>query len=247
VAGSIVQVGRSVYYLSHDGFRVTDGSGASQPIGDGVVTQWVRDNIATKYKKLISGAYDPFNRVIVWSIPVAGTTNNRCLIYSLQSQRWALGTFGAEIIFDGATTSVTLEGLTAYSSSLDGLPASLDSEIWLGGELAFYAMSSGYLATFSGTPGTAALVTNKYQPTPGGRYFVSSVEPVIDGTCTVGIGYSDLPTEALAYTPQTAPNSRTNQANFRVAGKFMAIRFEMSGDFTRADGYNVEVKGEGVA
>ncbi len=59
VAGSIVQVGREVYFLSYDGWRATDGAGGSVNIGDGLVNQWFRDNLSTANKKKIRGAYNP--------------------------------------------------------------------------------------------------------------------------------------------------------------------------------------------
>lgn len=246
--GSIVQVGRRVFFLSSDGFRVTDGSGASEPVGDGDITKWVRGNLNWGAVDKITGAYDSSSRVVVWAIPTTTDSADSLLILSLQTGRFSHADFGAAQLFEGANPSVTLDGLDSYSASLDDLQASLDSNVWVGGQIYFAAIdSSGYLCTLTGTPGDSRIVTNEYQPTQGQRTFIQYVEPIARGAATVYIGTRNLPTDAVTYSGASQVNSRTGHAPFRTSGRYIQVRFDWSGDFGRADGFNIAGIPGGVA
>lgn len=238
--GSVVQVGRQVFFLSADGLRVTDGSGPSVPVGDGDVSEWVRSNINAAYKSKITGSYSSHARVVIWSIPTTTDNNDSLLIYSLQSGRFSRADFGASQIFEGATSSVTLDGLDAYSASLDDLGTSLDSPLWVGGQLFLAAIdSAGRLCSVSGTPGTSSIVTNEYQPAPGRRMYIQYVEPISDVLPTVYVGARNLPSGSAVYSPASIANSRTGHAPFRTTGRYIRVRFDWSGDFGKASGFNL--------
>lgn len=239
-AGSVVHVGRQVFFLSSDGFRVTDGSGPSSPIGDGDITEWVKENINPLYKSKISGAYSPRARVIVWAIPTTTSNNDSLLIYSLQSGRFSRADYGASVMFEGATSSVTLDGLDSYSSSIDALGTSLDSPLWVGGQFFLGAIDlSGRLCSVSGTPGDSSIVTNEYQPTVGRRTLIQYIEPIAGALPTVYVGTRNRPSDAVVYSPASIAHSRTGHAPFRTSGRYVRIRFDWSGDFGKASGFNL--------
>jgi hypothetical protein len=246
VSGSVVQVGREVYYLSHDGWRMTDGSGQSVNIGDGVVNKWFRAQLNTSSKDKMTGAYNPDWRCIVWSFPRAGSSNDTLLIYHPGSKRWAYGTYGSDHLFEGASSSVTLEGLDAYNTNLDELEPSLDDSFWIGGEFKFLGLSGGVLETYDGEPTTARIETNEYQVLPGKKARIQAVEPLIDGSAVVSIGHRELPTDAVAYTATAAVNPRTGRANFQHVSRWQRVRFDITGSFAEAEGFNVLAKPAGV-
>lgn len=248
VAGSAVQVGREVYFLSHDGWRVTDGSGQSVNIGAGFINKWFRDNLSTSNKSKIRGAYNPDWRAVVWTFPSATGSgdNDSLLVYSIDDKRWSRGTYGLVAMWDGSTTSVTLEGLDSYFATLEDVTPNMDDPFWIGGEGKFLGMNStGYLVALDNTPGTATLETNDTQLTQSGTTRVQGIEPVIDGTTTVQVGYKTLPTSTVSYTAAQAPNTRTGIANFQIAARWLRAKFSVSGSFSDAVGFNVIGKAQG--
>lgn len=248
VAGSAVQVGRTTYFLSHDGWRMTDGSGESVNIGDGLVNNWFRSTLDTGYKSKIKGAYNPDWRCVVWVFPSTngGGANDSMLLFHVGKQRWAHGSYGAQVIFEGATSSVTLEGLDAYFATLEDVSPSMDDPFWVGGEPKFLGVSSGLLEAYDNTPGNALLETYETEPATGSKTRVVAVQPVIDGTTTVQVGYRNTPDDTIAYTPAGVVNTRTGVANFRHVSRWQRYRFNISGEFAQAVGYNVNGKPAGI-
>lgn len=248
VSGSAVQVGRNVFYLSHDGFRVTDGSGESVNIGDGSVNFWFRDNLNYASKAKMRGAYNHEWRCVVWTFPSlsGGGENESMIIYHIPTQKWTRADYGADIIFEGSTSSVTIEGLDAYSSTVEGLPFSLDDPFWLGGEQKMLGVSDGKLEGYDGTPGTARLETFEVEPSAPKKTRVQAIQPVIDGTTTVQIGYRNLPTDTLTYTAASGVYSTTGIAHFTHVSRWQRYRFNVTGDFNNAAGYVMSAKPAGM-
>lgn len=248
VSGSAVQVGRVVYYLSHDGFRATDGSGESLNIGDNIVNNWFRANLSTANKASMRGAYNQEWRCVVWTFPSASGdgTNDSFLMFHIPSGRWARGDYGAQVLFDGATSTVTLEGLDSYFASIEDVTPSLDDPFWMGGESKFLGVSEGKLTAYEGTPGTARLETFETEPNVARKTRVLSIEPVIDGTTTVQIGYRNLPSDTVAYTGVSTVNSGTGIAHIGHVSRWQRYRFNVTGAFTEASGFNINLKAAGV-
>lgn len=247
VPGSCVKVGRECYFLSQDGWRVTDGSGQSVNIGDGVLNKWFRADLHTSNKSKIRGAYNPDWRCVVWVYPSAGGngSNDSMLLYSLEAKRWARADMAADVVFEGATSSVTLEGLDAYFATIEDVTPSLDDPFWIGGEYKWMAVHNGLLVSYDNTPGTATLETADYELNEGAQTRIQAVEPVIDGACTVQIGHKNLLTDAVTYTAAAATNSRTGQANFQHISRWQRLKFAITGSFSNAVGFNLKAKPAG--
>lgn len=248
VSGSAVQVGRVVYYLSHDGFRATDGSGESLNIGDNIVNNWFRSNLSTVNKARMRGAYNQEWRCVVWTFPSAtgNGTNDSFLLFHIPSGRFTRGTYGAQVVFDGATSTVTLEGLDSYFASIEDVTPSLDDPFWMGGESKFLGVSSGKLEAYEGTPGTARLETFESEPNVARKTRVLSIEPVIDGTTTVQVGYRNLPADTVAYTNAATVNSATGISHIGHVSRWQRYRFNVTGSFSDAAGFNVNMSAAGV-
>lgn len=250
VAGSAVQVGREVYFLSHDGWRVTDGSGESVNIGEGAINKWFRDNLLTGSKTKIRGAYNPDWRSVVWTFPSATGSgdNDALIIYSVADKRWSRGTYGLGAVWDGATSTMTLEGLDSLFATLEDVTPGLDDPYWIGGENKFLALNgSGYLVSLDNTPGTAVFETWDSEPNEGGLTRVQYIEPIIDGTTTIQVGYKNLPTASYTYTPAQGVNTRTGQSNFQIAARWLRAKFSVIGAFSDAVGFNAGMKPQGKA
>ena len=248
-SGSAVQVGRIVYFLSHDGWRATDGAGESVNIGDGWINEWFSAYLKTSKKHLIRGAYNPAWRCVVWTFPsIAGSgVNDSLLLYSIEAKRWARGGYGQQVIWEGASSAVTLEGLDAYFSSLDDVTPPLDDPFWLGGEPTFCGMEGGLLTTLGNTAGTAVMETAEYEPSNGHKNRLQFVEPVIDSTAiNVRVGYRDLPGSTVTWSPYAACHSRTGRAPFRIVSRFQRVGVRVTGDFDDAQGFNAVSRQSGL-
>jgi hypothetical protein len=248
VPGSAVQVGRLVFFLSHDGWRVTDGSGESVNLGDGTVNEWFAANLSDANKNNISGAYNHEWRCVVWTFPSSsgGGANDSFLLYSIPYKRWARGSYGASVLWEGASASVTLDGLDAYFASLEDVTPSLDDPFWMNGQPKFLGISGGKLTAYDNTGSGARIETFEIEQNVARRTRVMQVEPVIDGgSITVQIGYRNLPTEAITYTSGSAVNSSTGVAHFQHASRWQRYRFNIDGDFDLAAGFNVNSKAAG--
>src|SRR5581483_3237981 len=109
---------------------------------------------------------------------------NRGMVFSLSTGRWAR--FEAELEwFTSAlqqTGSYDLEGLDAISTSLDLLPASLDSPTWVGNSrpaLAAFSLARR-LGFFIGPAMAATVDTADYAPSEGRRTRITGCRPVTD-------------------------------------------------------------------
>jgi hypothetical protein len=245
VSGSAVQVGRMVFFLSQDGWRVTDGSGESVNIGDGTVNEWFAANISASNKAKISGAYNPEWRCVVWTFPSSSGngTNDSFLLYSVPFKRWARGNFGADVLWEGASASVTLEGLDSYFSSIEDVTPSLDDPFWMNGQPKFLGMNNRKLTAYENTAGTARIETFEIEQNVAKRTRILAVEPVIDSSdITCRIGYRNLPSEAISYTAGASVNTSTGAAHFQHASRWQRFRFNITGDFDLAAGFNVNAR-----
>jgi hypothetical protein len=248
VPGSVVQVGRLVFFLSNDGWRVTDGSGESVNIGDGTVNEWFNDNLSTSNKSKISGAYNNEWRCVVWTFPTSSGngSNNAFLLYSIPFKRWARGDYGADVLWEGASASVTLEGIDDYFSSIEDVTPSLDDPFWMAGQPKFLGISSGKLNTYDAEPDFARLETFEVEHTTAKKTRITQVEPVIDADdIKIRIGYRNLPSESLTYTSENAVNTATGVAHMQHAARWNRYRFVIYGDFDLAAGFNANIKPAG--
>jgi hypothetical protein len=150
-----------------------------------------------------------------------------------------------DVFFEGATASVTLEGLDAYFSSLDDVTPGLDDPFWIGGEYKFLGIKDGLLIAIDNTPGTAILETSDYELTEGSVTRIQGIEPIMDGTVQVQIGYRNLPTDSVSYTPAQSVNSRNGQCAFQHAARWNRVKFTIAGSFYDGVGFNFKAKAQG--
>jgi hypothetical protein len=135
-AGSIINFAGLTYFLADDGFYVCDGQ-TTKGIGTEKIDRWFFDNAnLTAIKLGMSAAVDTEKRLIVWLFP-AQNGDNLLLIYNISLNKWSYAETTADSVSFALTPSVTLEGLDAFSTSIDSLGISLDDRQWVGGFTAF--------------------------------------------------------------------------------------------------------------
>lgn len=250
---SIVQVGGVVYYLTDKGFFVTDGTSA-QPIGAQKVDNTFWGELDTAYVYRISGAFDPLKEVVAWAYPIAGNTGgnpNKILYFLPALNRWSYSEQECELLLRTNAFGYTLDTLDSISTSLDALPASLDSRQWTGGRLLFGAFDTTHkLATFTGTNLAARLTTQEYARDDGRRLFVRGVRPLVDALASVisvSVGSRDYLVDPPNFDSAEIMGL-DGLSPHRVTGRYVRARvdIEENSDWTHAIGVEPIMQPEGL-
>ena len=239
---SVVQVGPLTYFLSDDGFFVTDGQSV-RPIGNEIVDRWFFDNADPSQFDKMSAAVDPVNKVVVWCFKDIFNVQ-QLLIYNYSVDKWSHGNTTADYISTLATASYTLEQLANVSASIDALPASLDSRLWAGGKLVLGGVAADQLVTFGGANQTAVLTTGDVE-VEATETILTLARPIVDsGSATVSVAARSRLDGNLNYTSPVAADSE-NRIPLRSRGKYHRISLTPTESWNAAVGVDVEVKAVG--
>jgi len=228
--GSIAQYGPLTFFLSDDGFYMCNGQTVT-PIGNEKIDRWFWDDVSPSQVTQMSSAVDPLKKIVLWCYPNTNAGMS-LLMYNWQIQRWSYGTTTADYVSSMATAAVTLEGLDAYSASIDALEVSLDSRQWLGGRLLFGGTQDTKIVTFTGENLTPLIETGDIGG--GMQTVVRLARPQVDnGSATVAIASRDLLDEQLSFGAASSPDS-DNRVSLRSSGRYHRLRIVPTGDNWRA-------------
>ena len=250
---SVANVGSTVFYLSDDGFYKFDGR-TSTPIGAEKVNRFFFDDFTIRNKGRMSTAVDPTEQIVVWSY-TSGSSNNdepdRLLIYNYALDRWSYAELDCELISSFMTINYTLEELNFISTSLDGLPASLDSAIYIGGQFIFGGAKDKKIHTFSGN-NKAALIETADLDTGGGKTsIITNVIPYVEiaqGTTP------DISAQVSTRNRQVDSDSFGNLSSLNAngycnirsnQGRYHKVRLNVSGTWKYIQGVELEAKTTG--
>jgi len=235
-----IQVGPSVFYISNDGFYQING-GQSVPIGAGKVDKTFINDLNHNYLYRVTAAAFPEEKVIAWSYPSNSSdgTPDKLIMYNWVSQKWATANLNHELLFRAMTVGVTLDGLDAINSDLDALPFSLDSRVWMGGNLNLAAFDTDHkLGYFTGDALDATIETGEFQPQglEGLRSEITEVTSIVDGgTHTVQMGSRETQAATIAWGGLAAENA-SGITEVRSNARYHRVRQMISGGFTSATG-----------
>lgn len=177
---SVIQRGRTVYFLSDSGFMALNDGQALAPIGSEKVDREFQKALATPSYEQMFSAIDPVNKLAMWAIP---GNPGRLFVYHYELDRWSDAIFDMEGIFSGTTPATTLEELGAQYPSIDAVPGSLDDPMFQGNQPRVYVTNGRTLNTLSG-PNLGALWRLPFlQPSAGLSRF-RHIRPVTD--CITG-------------------------------------------------------------
>lgn len=245
--GSVASHGRIAVFLSEDGFVLFDGE-QLVPIGANKVDRWFKENANSGGFDRISATVDPERKLYLCAFPSDGQDNPMTiLVYNWELNRWSYLEQSCEVLIRFLSPGHTLEQLANISSSLDALPASLDSRQWHGGAILLGGFDDAHkFGVFGGAIKEAVIDTAEAQLNAPFRSFVSGVRPVVDGPTTVALGTRNTPDGTLAWTDGISVNTRTHIANFRIDARYHRARVKSS-DFTFAQGVDIETTRSGIA
>lgn len=183
---SVIGFGRSVFFISEEGFMVTDGV-TTTPIGQNKVdrTFWNQFNLSNK--SLMSAAVDPVEKVVMWAFPGTGNTGlpNKRFTFNWADNKWSEQDIDVEWIFRSMAQSATLDGLdVSHGTDIDdaGLfPDSWDSSTYATGEFKLGGIDTAHMyGEFTGTNIAATLETTETNLFPGRLADVTGVRPLIE-------------------------------------------------------------------
>lgn len=246
--GSVASHGAITIFLSEDGFVLFDGQQLA-PIGANKVDSWFDEYVSGGGYGRISATMDPARKLYLCAFPADGQDSpSRILIYNWELNRWAWCEQDCEVLARLLSPGYTLEQLANISASIDALPASLDSRQWQGGAVTFGGFDlSHQFGPFGGATKEAVIDTAETQIFDPARAFVRGVRPIVDATATVALGTRDSPTATVAWTGDMTVNARTHLASFRSDARYHRARVRTSGDFSFAQGVDIEATRSGSA
>ena len=244
VSGSVCNIGHTVFYLSDDGFYAFDGQ-SSNPIGSQKVDRFFFEDFDFSFKDKMTSTVDPQAQLAVWSYVSNSSldgTPDRLLIYNYALNRWSLANVSADVIAPFFTAGYTLEALDNISTSLDALPASLDSALYKGGQYLFGGALGTKIHAFTGDPLEGVIETGETSLAMGKHTIVTRVYPYHEGgTVNVEVGTRNIHTEDATFSTATAPNV-DGFVPVREQGRYHRVRLNISGQWSVAQGVDVEAR-----
>ena len=241
-SNSVAQWQGVTYWLADDGFYACNGE-SIEAIGAEKVNRFFFDTLQESVIENMSAAVDPFRALIIWGYPTIDN-NYRLLTYHISTKRWAYVDTDVDGISEMATPGITLEGLDAFSASLDALETSLDSRQWQGGKLLVAGVEGNKIITFTG-PSKAGLITSADLETGTNMSMVTLVKPIVDsGSASVAVDSRFNLAEAVAFGSATAADSE-NRVGFRSLGRYHRVQVNPSGNWTTAIGFEVDIQQAG--
>jgi hypothetical protein len=228
---SIVQAGRTVYFLSSRGYcSFTD----------------FRQYSAAEIEDNVSAAIDPVRKLAVWAMP------RRLWVHNFELGRWS----DIEGSFTGVTTdatrSYTLEQISAlYPGGIETIPGSLDDPIWSGGtSFLSIVAEDGTLGSFgSQTNLQAALTMALMEPAKGRDIRIRAARLDSDATGDVTLNIEGRHRLGDSPTAYSGSSIRMNgDMPIRASGRYVqpSITFAEGADWTYAQGLDFVMASPGA-
>jgi hypothetical protein len=236
-ANSIVQQGARTFFLSDDGFYVCDGQSIT-PIGAEKVDRWFFDDVDEGNIDKMSAAVDPEKHLVAWCYPNTNATQS-ILVYNWQTGKWSYGITTVSYLANASTTGTTLEQLNIYST-LEGVPASLDSRLWAGGKPLFAGVRDRQIILFGGAPMAPELITGDVEE--GMQSIVKMAYPQIDGgSAQVAVASRFRLDSGVNFGSDVAADDE-NRISLRSVGRYHRLRIKPTGDWKTIMAVDVELQ-----
>ncbi len=238
---SVVRYGDKTFFLGEGGFFMLSGEGLTN-IGQGKVNRTFFADMDSSYIYRVQAIIDPIEHLYICCYPGAGNTGgrpNKLMIYNFHANRWSRVSEEVEMLLRYISTGYTLEGLDSVAN-LDALPESLDSSLWLGGQISLAGFDSLHaVSTFTGAAKAGTVETQELQLIPGKRSKVLRARPLVEG---LDSSITPLTRNNLAdskTTGSTIAQNTTGDCPIRANAKYHSFRIATSGTFGRIRGVEV--------
>ena len=238
---SIVQQGGRTFFLSDDGFYVCDGQNIT-PIGAEKVDRWFFDDVDEGNLDKMSAAVDPERHLIAWCYPNANAGQSM-IVFNWQTGRWSYGIVTVDYIANATTVGTTLEQLDVYSS-LEGVPASLDSRLWSGGKPLFAGVRDDQIILFGGAPMSPEIITGDFED--GMQSIVKVAFPQIDGgSADVAVASRFRLDNGVVFSSDVSATTE-NRVSLRSIGRYHRLRLKPTGNWQTIMAVDVETQPVGA-
>lgn len=160
---AICDIGGAHFFVGDDNMWIFDGT---RPIAvaDGSVRQWFYDHCNPQYRYRTICTFDrQKNLVWVFFPSNSSSTPDSAIVYHIVGKRWGIANRSIEAALNYVAPGVTIDGLPAYSATIDGLaPYSFDSQFWLAGgrSMAFFD-TTHQLQSLTGTSIGGSMTTGE--------------------------------------------------------------------------------------
>lgn len=251
---SMTQVGNLTYFISADGFYVTDGA-TVRGTGDGKVDKTFMQDCDQTYKERVRSAIDYQNKCIFWCYPNFSASSgvpNQLIIYNWARDRFSHVEDEMHLIFSSIADGFTLDQLDTINTSIDAFPLSFDSPVWQGGLNTMMGFGTdNRLGTFAGSSAVARFETAEADMNPFGYVFIRGVRPKVTGNptdITISLGTrTSQDNQGRTFGSAVQRTTRTGVCDFRQNARFITARMEITGGFDRAFGLDFDgEEGDGV-
>lgn len=242
-SGSVAQFQGITFFLSDDGFYMCDGQQVT-PIGAEKVDRWFFENVDEAALNDISAAVDPIKKTVVWNFKTNSGFYAQ-LVYNFKVAKWTYGDAQMDFISDASTPALTLEELDSISASIDGLPQSLDSVVYLGGRFFLGGTYNAKMYAFTGSNMTGVISSGDIDA--GANSVITLARPQVDnGSGSVAVASRRLLSETPTFGTLVAADSE-NRVPLRSAGRYHRIKLTPTGDnWTTAIAVDYDLVGQGT-
>jgi len=252
ISGSVVSLGRNVFYLSDDGFYVFDGN-SSKPIGAEKINKYFLSRFQSNNSARMSAVVDPLRQIVVWSyasVDSGDGTPDELIIYNYATDSWSTANIGLDAMASLFTAGYTVEGLDNISGSLDTLASSLDSEVYKGGEFFFAGSKDKKIQTFTGENLDAIVETAEFDLQAGRSSLVNNIIPYVENdsgldlTVTAQVASRNSQNAVVSFGAASTLNA-DNFCPVRSSGRYHRVRLNLSGNWTNVQGIDVDAQVRG--
>lgn len=238
---SVTQYQGITYWLGDDGFYACNGQEVI-PIGAEKVDRYFFQNLDEGFISRMSATFDPIRNLIIWAYPSStiGTgAVDSLLIYNFTTRNWSRAEANISYIGQSATPSFTLENLDAFGT-LDTLPSSMDSIVWLGGKANVVGVQNSKIVTFTGQSMSATLDTGDLELAE--RVSIANMtRPLIDqGSGSVAVASRNRLGDAISFGSFVNADSE-GRAALRTTGRYHRFSVKPSGSWRTAIGLEVNI------
>lgn len=242
---SVIQVGRSIFFLSDRGFMALEDGQTVRPLGSEKVDRTFQSRVDRDDFERIYAAVDPQNKLVIWVVPGSPGT---IWFYNFELDRWSTATVVIDGLFSGFTSSLTLEALAVTYTDLDAMTYSLDDPRFAGGSPRLYAVSGGKLGTFTADTIKASFQYGFNEFSPGRVSRVRNVRPITDAIA--GNSVSIAVNSRMGDVPmvKNAGVLRDSGAMpVRASGRYHKLRWEIAAGslWSYAQGLEIEMDADG--
>ena len=258
-AGSIAsRSADEIYFLNEDGFQRYSGGQVTNIGAERVNSYFFKDFDRAKSGKLAC-VIDPARSLVIWSYGSLNSSgeNDSLIAYDYALDRWGFARIQHQTIGTMRQLGVTLESLDTAadgtSQTLEDLTLTLDSPTYAGGTsslaLAQTTDDGSVVSTLSGAPLDLTLQTGEFEPAEKQFVMVRGVYPHIDAqgatsSVSCAVGSRTRQTDALAFNPSATVHA-TNLIPPRKTGRYFALQFTATGDWSNAHGFSGDFTPQG--